>query len=142
MKYKYKLGYGTFEESETLFLESDTKFSKDDLFDIMIKASKDRIKHDADNFEVIEDPEDIDPEDLDDEPNYFMYPHNIQDVVNMDLYPFLEKYGLHKVAAESSVFLFGWKSLEEEDSWTLESSSEDDRYSKEVGDYIKNLKGV
>lgn len=124
----YTIYYSSYENSDKLVVYSEDFLNDDELLERVVKASKDLLK---DSFEDV---------------GTYHY-HNIEvnrlrveALIDEGLYPYLEKYNLHKVESAAKVGFWGWNDLlGNRDLWK-ESGKEDQILSEELKEYVKELK--
>lgn len=100
MTYNYKIGYHSYEESDYVELQHETKFSDNELTEMIAEATVETIKKTKIS-------------------NNYM--HNFQDIFESkdpSLIEYLiEKFGFKLIEYELSWRVFGWSSVFDKDEW-------------------------
>ena len=107
MSYLYKIGYGSYEESEYTELAHDKKFSEAELQVMICDCAVKSVK-------MIRRP---------DTEEGWDWVHNYQDIDSYVISYLMDDYGFEKVGYEAQWSCFGWPSIFTKDDWSERGES-------------------
>ena len=114
--YLYRVGYGTYEESEHVALSHEKSFTKEDFRKLVVETTVDVVK-----FVIQKKEEEKDIENEDDKEYTDYYLHSFQDVLDDVIKKMIEEHGFSRVEYRAQFSVFGWASLFDKGDWETET---------------------